>query len=58
MDGGLSEPVITEVVMNLSDQPIAPDASVSDAQTLEDVAINLPLQPKSLLIDKVLKSWF
>ena len=42
MDGGLSEPVITEVVMNLSDQPLAPDASVSDAQTLEDVAINLP----------------
>ena len=42
VDGGLSEPVVTEVVMNLSDQPIAPDASVSDAQTLEDVAINLP----------------
>ena len=42
VDGGLSEPVIAEVVMNLSDQPIAPDASVSDAQTLEDVAINLP----------------
>ena len=41
VDGGLSEPVIT-VVMNLSDQPLAPDASVSDAQTLEDVAINLP----------------
>ena len=29
--------------MNLSDQPLAPGgASVSDAQTLEDVAINLP----------------
>ena len=42
VDGGLSEPVVTEVVMNLSDQPLAPDASVSDAQTLEDVAINLP----------------
>ena len=42
VDGGLSEPVIAEVVMNLSDQPLAPDASVSDAQTLEDVAINLP----------------
>ena len=42
MDSGLSEPVIADVVMHLSDQPLAPDASVSDAQTLEDEPINLP----------------
>ena len=47
VDGGLSDPVIAEVVMHLSDQPIAPDASVSDAQTLEDVAINLPFGSRS-----------
>ena len=42
VDSGLSEPVIADVVMHLSDQPLAPDASVSDAQTLEDEPINLP----------------